>query len=697
VPGSINAVSGDFQAVVHINTMNTLNGVFAGIQARLFANPTHAAGPGGAEYHVNYWKVQNGTTSVRRTQNGGNTTFVAAGPNAANGWLLLQRVNSTNFYFFEKATTNDLWTLVTNVVMAAASNNAPMEVGIAQQSTAGVNALTTFDSFMLDAPGIISGTPAPTPASNVVMTLNPNLSMNITYTVGTNLDGTAIRSVVVMRDGGPVTAQPYTGMPLGGNSVFGDAANSLGGGNYVVFRSLAGATNTTQVVTVTGLIPGHTYYVAVYTFVGAGATRTFNMDASTANSSLQDGVLLFLETLPTPAIARGGIGFMQVIGHYTAGATLNVSPFATITSDNTNVIKVLNGVLTGISNGTANITLVYSGVTNVAVVSVRNPVFTDNFSVNHDYITGGVTGTGWQGLYSPAEGTNPIPSSAYVPLAGSGTTLADANVTSNNVLTLTGAGDGWENGNVGGFFLFKYAPGDFQMAVHIHTHDYLTNIGPAFAFNQPGLLARAYAVDGNNNIGAPLGLAVTNANGTNDLGEYWVSLTRFDNFGIGTYARRNLDNAVSQNTQPDQGDTNYWLLIVRSGSTEFDFYKRLGPNDPWRQVPNRTHYSLPVFAGRPMQVGLMSGPWSGVGGAQRTVHFENFMLDVTSGSPLQIVVSGGNATVSWPAIPNAILQSTDSLLPINWQNVGGVPTLGPNGYSLTIPLGPGTKFFRLVQ
>src|SRR5262249_39571263 len=205
--------------------------------------------------------------------------------------------------------------------------------------------------------------------------------------------------------------------------------------------------------------------------------------------------------------------------------------------------------------------------------SVRNPTFVDGFDSNQDYIASGVSGSGWHALYNPKEGSNPVPGSPYVPLAGSGTTVADANVSSNGVLTLTGAGDGWENGNSGGFFLFRYVPGDFQMAVQVQSYD-------VAAFNQPGLLARVYGVTTNNEIGAPFGVVVTNANGTNDLGEYWVSMCRFDEFGIGTYARRNLDSGVSQNTQPDQvapvngGGTNFWLLIVRSRGTEFDFYKR---------------------------------------------------------------------------------------------------------------------------
>ena len=162
---------------------------------------------------------------------------------------------------------------------------------------------------------------------------------------------------------------------------------------------------------------------------------------------------------------------------------------------------------------------------------MRDPGFIDNFTVNQDYLANGVVGTPWHGLYNPSPATNPVPSSPYVPLAGSGATIADANISSNNVLTIASSGDGWENAAAGGFFLFRYVPADFQMAIHVQSFD-------VAAFNQPGLLARAYSVDTNGNIGAPLGLTVPNANGTNDLGEYWVSFCRFDEFGIGRMAQR---------------------------------------------------------------------------------------------------------------------------------------------------------------
>jgi hypothetical protein len=96
-----------------------------------------------------------------------------------------------------------------------------------------------------------------------------------------------------------------------------------------------------------------------------------------------------------------------------------------------------------------------------------------------------------------------------------------------------------------------------------------------------------------------------------------------------------------------------------------------------------------------MQVGIMAGPWNG--GVQYNAQFDSYMLDYTTGSPLKIVnAGGGNVTVSWPAVPTAQLQSKTNLISAVWLPVGGTPTLGTNGYSLTIPA-THNQFFRLVQ
>ena len=684
VPGSQNSVSGDFEASMEVVTMNTLAAAKVGLMARLYVPTTGAAAPGGAENHVNYYKVQNGTTQISSANAGTATIYVTSGPAAANRFMLLQRVNSTNFYFYERAATNAPWAFVTNVVLIAATNNAPMEVGIAEETRSGVTALATVRSFMLDAAGVASATQPPPAATNFSMTLNGDLSMTLNWVAKDSI-GNPVQSIAVMRAAAPVSAQPTLGQPLTASSVFGAPASGLGSGNYVVFVSDPSPASINNSVTVTGLAPGVTYYAAIYTFTGSSSNKVFNT-AGAVSSTGTDGFLTGVRGSLAGGIPVGGIGQLLVEAIYTGGAAVDVSSVANISSADTNIIKVLNGVLTGITNGTVLVTNSFGGFTNVASVTVRAPFFTDTFTNAHDYLVDGVTNTGWDELYNPRDGVNPIPGSTYVPATGSGATVADANISSNNVLTITSAGDGWENDAAGGFFLFKYVPGDFQVAVHINSFD-------INAYNQPGIMARGYGVT-NGLVGTPMGLVQTNAGGTNTVGEYWVDLTRFDEFGIGTYARDNIDSVVSQNTQADVNDTNYWMLISRTHGTNFVFYKRLNPTDPWKRLPNGTSYALPQFANRPMQVGIAAGPWSG--GTPNTVRFDSFLLDIVGGSQLKVSASGSNLTISWPAIPGTLEHATSLTAP-SWQTVPGTPVLDNNGYSLTVPATGGTDFFRLRQ
>jgi len=700
VPGSLNGLSGDFSATLHIESMNVLNGVVAGLMARLY-NPVDG-GPltgSGGEHNIAFWKVQNGDTSVRRTQTqpGFDTTTIANGSDV--DFLLMTRVNSTNFYCFERADTNALWTLVASAVFEAAASDAPMQVGIAQQSTTGVNGLTTFDQFSLSADGVIGATAPPPGATDFTLALNLDLSMTLDW-VAADGGGDPVQSIAVIREGAPVSSQPAAGADLTGNSVFG-AGTDLGGGNYVVFVSDNPPASTNNSVNVTGLTPGLTYYAAIYTFTGTGTDKVFNTTVA-PTVSLVDGVLIGIAPSVTGGdaggIPNGGVGVVALNGIYTGGASTPLTDF-TISSGDTNVIKVAGKVLTGIANGSAPVTVVAEGFTNVSDVAVRPPTFVDDFSVNRDYLTAGVTGSGYDGLYTPNGSTNPIPLSPYVPDEGSGAIVGDANVTSNGLLVVTASGSGWEGANVGPFFLFKYVPSDFQISTRIDSYQ-------ALAYSMPGLLARAYGFDTNSGeFGAPFGTAVTNEFGTNTLGEYWVSLCRFDEFNIGTYARRNIDSQVTQNTQtdqdpavvdPDRIGTNYWLLIVRSQDTEFDFYKRSSPTDPWVQVPNKTHYSIPQFAGQPMQVGIMAEPFNGPA-EYRNASFDSFMLDEASAS-LQIDYVGGDVLLTYPVFGGFGLESTVSLTPVAWQSTSGTP-IATNGALVTvsIPATNATSFYRLVQ
>ncbi len=699
-------VSGDFQASVHV-TSGIINNNYAGIMARLYNNSHTASqggggGAGGTETHVNWGNPQQGTPSARMTVDSGGAsgnTAVVAGLNPTDHWLLMVRQNSTNFLVFEKASATDPWLAVpaATMVLTGATNNAPMEVGLFQEMRNAATDVAQFDNVMLDGPGLISpsGTKAPPSATELVATVNADLSLTVTWVSATAL-GAPAQSTLVMRDGGPVTAQPNYGMgfTVGAGTYAYGTGMSLGDGNYVVFRSANPPPSTNNTATITGLTPGHTYYVSAYTFGGVYPDRVFAAGVSTHK---QDGLLQGISTPTIPTIPVGGIELAKVIGTFSGGTLLDISSAATVVSTNASVVVATNNILTGIANGTATVAIYVAGspYTNYVPVTVRPPVFTDNFGINHDYLVNGVGGSAWDGVYRQGVSSNEVPDSPYVLGAGLGTVLADANVSSNNLLTVTAMGDGWENELSGGFFLFKRVPGDFQAAVHVNSYDIAQ-------YNQPGLLARAYSAGTNGTaIGAPfvIGPMRTNANDVvlNPYGENWVSFCRFDEYNFGCYPRLTLDSVTQQSAQPGENDGNNWLLIVRRNGTNFSFYMRASAAAPWQPTPGKVVYQQAEFAGAPMEVGLMAGAWSNPANDTRTVRFDSFMLDQTGGSVLSISIGTGAATLSWPPIANAALEATDSLSTPNWQPVPGTPVLGPNGYSLTVPLGPGSRFFRLRQ
>jgi hypothetical protein len=703
-------VTGDFQASVHVHAMDAINANDVGLMARLYnggQSATTQNAPGGAngtETHINWVKVQNGAPALRRTIDGGGTTIIN-GISGSDGWLLMQRVNSTNFFVYE-STTNIAWTFVTNLTMLEASNNAPMEIGIEQEMRTASVGNDQLDSMMIDGPGIVSatGVQPPPPASNITTVINSDLTMTISWSVPL-VNSSPAETILIMRDGGPVTAQPYYGFVSNfgaGTYNYGQGAD-LGNGNFMIYRSANPGTNVNITVTIGGLTPGDIYDVAAYTFVGSSTTKVFN-DVLPTNAiavGVQDGALLGVTVRPTPTIPLGGIAIPQVIGTFTGGGKKNVSAFSSFFPASTNIVLTTNGILSGMSLGSTTVTNIYKGFTNLIGAVVRSPVFTDAFTNAHDYLNNGVAGTPYDGMYNPNAVTGvEIPESLYVPLAGSGATVADADISTNGMMTITGAGDGWENTASGGFFLFKYVPGDFQVATHVNPP--YDNGG----YNQSGVLARAYSTGTNGtDLGAPfvLGPSIDAAGNPETNAESWIDLTRFDeNFGgpgIGTYARENLDGNVLESTQPASGDGELWLLITRTGWTNFAFYMRQTNTAPWQPVPLGTTYQVPEFLGVPMQVGLMDGPWNGTSGpgGTHTVRFDSYMLDYTTAPSPSVAVVGGNVIVTWAADPNLVLQSTVNINPSNWQNVPGTPTLGVNGYSLTLPITAVHQFFRLKQ
>lgn len=295
----------------------------------------------------------------------------------------------------------------------------------------------------------------------------------------------------------------------------------------------------------------------------------------------------------------------------------------------------------------------------------------DNFSAPVNYLTNGVAGTVWDGVYFGAgEFLN-------TGLGGGGpgqTYQCDAQMTAANTLTVETTGTDWEGLGDDGFFLFKIVTGDFSAVVHVVSP--FDNSG----YNTAGLQARAFVAGGD-----PV-------NGS----ENYVSWTRFDEYGFANYLRSEVNGGVAQINPGDDPNANYWLRMDRVNGTNFFFYQKAAKNDAWQLVSfpspvNGTVLHRADLAGLPMQVGIMHATFNGQIGAQ----FTDFSLSVSNVSyavppspPTGLVLgtnlnqeldvswqagagSAGSVVVVWPGTNDAVRQN-----PLNGSSYTGSASYG---------------------
>jgi hypothetical protein len=698
-------VSTDFQMAVHITSLQRRGYQFAGLMARAFNN-SGTAGQDGAAYSPSTGAASENwvffgefgeygdSTEARFATNGvDNELANFDGDNGDNFWLLMRRVNSTNFLFYRKVNAADPWSpQPSQTIVRPDFNGVLLQAGLFESMYSGGTGTVQFDSFMLDAANVDAGGPPPTACSNLVLNVNADFSITLTWSPGTNANNSEATSFVVGRDGAPVNQQPPYGYLSTANSQFGQGTD-LGGGNYVLYRGVGNS------VTVTGLRPGEVYYFAAYDYSGSSSTKVFDLETAAAGS-IQDGnPTNMVSSLPVSSIPSFGVGIATVNLVFPGNVvgTANVAQFATMTSANTNVAVAASGVITGVAPGATSIQVVYAvgtnQFTNTLQVTVHAPAFTDNFTTAHDYLNHGVTNTTWDGVYAYPNFT--VPGTCYTSVSGAAILGADAGITTNGTLTVSNMNVGWEYNQNDGFFLFKYVPADFQMQVHLVNFNAFSNdlaTPGSAAYDNPGLMARLYTTDTNGAIGAPF---ATNASSTN--GEDWVSWTRFDLYAIGTYARAEIDNVkVLSSTQPDVNSRQFWLLLVRQFGTNFYFYQRANQTDPWLPAPNGITYANAVYGNRPMEVGIIACAFNS--GVMQVDQFDHFALDVSGAFALTITPSGPNIILSWPDQPGVQVQTTASLLPANWQPVTSpTPTVANGVASMTLPIGSQNAFYRLSE
>jgi len=287
--------------------------------------------------------------------------------------------------------------------------------------------------------------------------------------------------------------------------------------------------------------------------------------------------------------------------------------------------------------------------------------YADNFTTSANYLTTGVAGTIWDGVYfGSGEFDNTSGGEAS-------TVQCDANISAAGALTLQTTGTGWEGTDDDGFFLFKIVPGDFSVVVEVNTP--FNNA----AYNTAGLQVRAFASNGNAYGGS----------------ENFISWTRFDEYNFANYLRNNVDGGVAQINPGDYPNGAYWLRIDRVQGTNFNFYQRTNAASPWKlktfPAPvSGTTLTRADFAGLPLQVGIMHATFAG----QLGVSFSHFSITESNAtfaatpSPASNLVMATNAdetvSLSWTPGP----ASAGSAVAL-WTSTNLVKEIPADGFTYT--------------
>jgi hypothetical protein len=175
-----------------------------------------------------------------------------------------------------------------------------------------------------------------------------------------------------------------------------------------------------------------------------------------------------------------------------------------------------------------------------ALFTQAQTTYTDNFSTAHNYLSDGVAGTIWDGVYLGAD--------AFAQPMGTGVAPGKilSATASNGVLSVTSLQTDWEDKADDGFFLYKIVTGDFDMSVEV--------VGPidSRAHNFPGLMVRAFGPQG---APAP------------DGKENYFIWGRFDEYSIANMLKNEVAGAKRDRGIGTFPNTNYWLRIQRVGNT----------------------------------------------------------------------------------------------------------------------------------
>jgi hypothetical protein len=258
---------------------------------------------------------------------------------------------------------------------------------------------------------------------------------------------------------------------------------------------------------------------------------------------------------------------------------------------------------------------------------------TDDFSTSVDYLTNGVNGTIWDGIYL---GAGAIAQPTGVGAAPGSVSMANANISSNSTLSVASLQTDWENTADDGFLLFKVITGDFDMSVHV--------LGPIdnSPYNLPGLMIRAFGPGGSP---AP-----------NDA-ENSLLWARFDEFNIANMFKNNVNGSKTDTGEGAYPNTNYWLRVTRSDDI-FTLFEKASAAATWNQVGT---FTRPDFNGIPLEVGIEHSDYAG--GTTLAAYYQSFSLTLSDMGPFSavspvptlIAVASSNLTanIAWTPATNS--------------------------------------------
>jgi hypothetical protein len=287
-----------------------------------------------------------------------------------------------------------------------------------------------------------------------------------------------------------------------------------------------------------------------------------------------------------------------------------------------------------------------SSTSEPAVLSVLPSmgVLQDNFDVFHDYTSGDVTGTIWDGVMNAQH-------------------LEPNSDTSGSVLHWRNKGEGWEAANATGPFLYKLVAGDFDAQVEVAAVEYVP-------YSDGGLMARVPDM-------ADAG-----------PGEDYVTGMLFSANNVDAWAMENrmrsTDGGVSTSLWTTGIFGERFLRLERIASV-FNFYTKATAEAAWVLRETISRVDMPAL----LQVGLQHGTFDANNIADR--QYDNFRLaGANVVGPIAIVRQGNQVQLSWEGKGFVLEKNATLTNPAGW-----TPVEGLSGNTATVPIGTGNEFFRL--